>query len=117
MRAVGGSPEPVVDLLLRPTRRLCGESVTGNLHSASTPAPGPSPVVLPMLFMVNATGLAIWRGIVVLCRFLAGAMAPAPALFPSAVYRADAHRASGAQTRPRLWLAIGWVKGAGNEGG
>ena len=62
-----------------PNGRLCGESVTGNLRNTTTPAPGPSPVVLPMLFMVNAAGLAIPAAIVVLCRFLAGAMAPARA--------------------------------------
>ena len=33
--------------------RECAESVTGNLHDTTTPAPGPRPVVLPMLFMVR----------------------------------------------------------------
>jgi hypothetical protein len=37
--------------------------------------------VLRMLFMHSSTGLAIPAGIVVLCRFWTGAMAPAP--FPS----------------------------------
>ena len=65
----GGSPEPAVDLLLRPNPRLRAESVTENLHGASTPAPGPSPVVLRMLFMHSSTGLAIQRKIVVRCSF------------------------------------------------
>jgi hypothetical protein len=61
-----------VRALMQIPRRLCAESVTENLHSASTPAPGPSPVASPMLFMVTATGLAIPGEIVVLCRFLDG---------------------------------------------
>jgi hypothetical protein len=56
--------------------------------NTTTPAPGSSPVVLRMLFMHSSTGLAIRGGIVVLCRFWAGAMAVAPFLFLSAVYRA-----------------------------
>jgi hypothetical protein len=85
----GGSPEPMVDLLLGPNPRLCAESVTGHLHKTTTPAPGPSRVVLRMLFMHSSTGPAIRAGIVVLCRFLAGAMAPDPGFpSPAPVYRA-----------------------------
>ncbi len=36
------------------------------VHSASTPAPDPSPVDLRTLLVHNSTGLAIRRGIVVL---------------------------------------------------
>ena len=47
----------------RPNPRLCVESVTvtGKLHSTTTPAPGRSPVVLRMLFMHmhSSTGLGI----------------------------------------------------------
>ena len=63
------------------SRRLCQAGVRechGKPAKTTTPAPGPSPVVLTMLFMHNTTGLAIWRKIVVLCRFRKGAMAPAP---------------------------------------
>ena len=56
------------------------------LHNTTTSAPGSSPVVLPMLFMVNAAGLAIPAEIVVLCRFRGGAMASAPG-FPSLIWR------------------------------
>ena len=86
VRVVAGSPEPVVDLRLRPNPRLCVESVAGKLHSTTTPAPGPSRVVLTMLCMHNTTGLAIPAGIVVLRRFWSGcdgARSPFP--FPSAV--------------------------------
>jgi hypothetical protein len=73
-----GSLEPMVDLLCSPNPRLCAGSFTGNLHSTTTPAPDPSPVVLRMLFMHSSTGLAIRAEIVVLCRlFEAGAVAPA----------------------------------------
>ena len=93
MGAVAGRQSPWFGLLVHPNPPLCGESVTGNLHNASTPAPGPSPVVLPMLFMVNAAGLAIRRGSVVLCRFWNGCDRPAPLPFLSAVYQADGPRA------------------------
>ncbi len=56
--------------------------------SASTPAPDPSPVDLCTLLVHNSTGLAVRRGIVVLCTIETAAIAPVPAPFPSAVYRA-----------------------------
>ena len=99
VRAPAGRRSPWSTRSAAPTPRLCPESVTGNLHSASTLAPGASPVVLRMLFMHSSTGLAIWAGIVVLCRFWTGAMAPAPAPFPSRVYRAAR------QSGPRVCLA------------
>ncbi len=53
-----------------------------------------------MIFMHSSTGLAIWGGIVVLCRFSTGAMAPAPLPFPSAVNRAAANRGRGRSKAP-----------------
>ncbi len=58
--------------------RVCVGSVTGMLHNTTTLAPASSPVVPFMVFMYSAAGLGFWRGIVVLCRFWTGAMAPAP---------------------------------------
>jgi hypothetical protein len=97
----GGSPEPMLTCL-RPTPRLCGESVTvtGNLHSTTTPAPHPSPVVLRMFFMHSSTGRASRAGIVVLCRFLAGAMAPAPFPFPAPLKEPTPSRVAAARARP-----------------
>jgi hypothetical protein len=103
-----GSPEPMVDLLCSPNPRLYAGSFTGNLHSTTTPASDPSPVVLPMLFMRSSTGLAIpagsarcelpfggvpeaWREIVVLCRFLGGCGGARSLPFPDAVYWAARH--------------------------
>jgi hypothetical protein len=101
VRLVASRRSPWFGLLPRTNRRLCGESVTGNLHSTTTPAPDPSPVVLRMLFMHSSTGLAIWAEIVVLCRFqdrFDGARThvplPAPLKGPTPI------RAAAAQTRP-----------------
>ena len=97
--ACRGSPEPMVDPLLRPNPRLCAESVTGNLHNTTTPAPDPSSVVLTMLFMYNTTGLATRRRDCRAVRVFGRArwrLVPLP--FPSAVYR-----------------AVGSVKAAGRE--
>jgi hypothetical protein len=79
----------------------CVESVTGNLHDTTTPAPGPSPVVLRMLFMHSSTGLAIPAEIVVLCRFSGGAMAPAPLPSPAPLIGPTRTRATGARKRRR----------------
>jgi hypothetical protein len=86
VRASASRRCPRFGLLPRLNPRLCAGSVMGNLHSTTTPALRPSPVVLPMLFMVNAAGLAIPAAIVVLCRFLggcggAGFVPPSPAPF------------------------------------
>ena len=85
--------------------RLCGESVTGNLHGTTTPAPCPSPVVLTMLFMVNAAGLAVRAGIVVLCRFLSGCDGAPPAPLPQR--RLSGPRQSGKRASNRPATAAG----------
>ena len=54
------------------------------LDNTTTPAPAPSPVALTMLFMCSTAGLGVWRAIVVLHRFWAGAIAPAQPATPSA---------------------------------
>ena len=66
--------------------------------------------MLTMLFMHSSTGLAIWAGIVVLCRFLAGADG---ARSPSFAQRRLPGRTP---TRGCGW-AIGSVKAAGRGGG
>ena len=56
------------------------------VHSASAPAPDPSPVDLSTLFVHSPPGLAIWRKVVVLRTIETAPDRGAPAPFPSAVY-------------------------------
>ena len=103
----GGSGGPVVDRALGPSPRLCGESVTGDLRSTTTPAPDPSPVVLRMLFVHSSTGLAIPAEVVVLCRFLRARSRPLPPLpqrrLPGRppIKAADAQRPRAKSRQPR----------------
>jgi hypothetical protein len=99
----------------RQHRRLCGESVTGSLHSSTTPAPHPSPVALRTLFMHSSTGLAIWAGIVVLCTFSTGAMAPAPSPSPAPLKGPTRTTAVAALERRQPGWADGSVRAAGKE--
>ena len=75
---VGGSPQPVVDLLRRPNSALVrvvsatlSQRVSrvsrGLVHSTPTPAPDPSPGVLSTLLVHGPPGLAIQSKIGVLC--------------------------------------------------
>ncbi len=63
--------------------RSVSESVTGNLHSTTTSAPGASPVVLSTLLVHSSTGLGIPGWSVVLCIMKRGAVAPAPSPSPA----------------------------------